>query len=625
MERGIKDMRRLLITAAAALTLLAGCGGADLGAEGGGSSVTPPTNTNPGPTVTGVSVITSSPQVPSDGTGPATITAVAHDANNNTVASAPLIFAATSGLLSPGATTTDANGTITATLSAGADPSNRTITITATSGTASGTVTIDVTGTSLSLTGPQSLVQPGSGTYTVTLKDSSHAGIVGEAVSLASASGNTLSAASVTTDANGQATFTVTAAKGGADTLTATALGLTSTQAISVSTQSFAISAPAANADVNLGVVQPVTVIWKNNGTPVTGQTVNFSATRGTLSAATAVTDSTGTASVTISSAASGPSVITASGTGVSTEADIDFIATTASAIDVQASPSTININAQSTITAIVRDAADNLVEGKTVAFALTDTTGGTLSLGSAVTNDQGLAQTIYTATSTTSATNGVVITATVQGTSVHNTADLTVAGETVFLSLGTGNTIDILNEAQYAVTYAVQAIDSAGNAVPNITIDLKVTSLSYYKGEWTPPTPPATAPPWVQDITAPLCPTEDLLGNGIYEASEDYNHNGKLDPGNVAAASPGSVVTSATASGTLPAGSATFQVVYPKDHAFWVTVELTATATVAGTQASTSTQFELNGAAADYSNADVGPPGEISPYGQANTCSNPN
>ena len=562
--------------------------------------------------------------MPSDGTGPATITAVAHDANNNTVASAPLTFAATSGLLTSSSTTTDANGAVTATLSAGADPSNRTITVTATSGTASGTVSVNVTGTSLSLSGPQSLVEPGSGTYTVTLKDSSQAGLVGQAVTLASKNGNTLSAASVTTDANGQATFTVTAANGGADTLTATALGLTSSQAITVSTQSFVINAPAANTNINLGVVQPVTVTWTNAGAAVVGQTVNFSATRGTLSAATAVTDATGKASVTISSTASGPSVITASGTGVSTEVGIDFIATTAASVNVQASPSTIDINAQSTITAIVRDAANNLVEGKTVNFALTDTTGGTLSLGSAVTNDQGVAQTIYSASSTTSATNGVVITATVQGTTVTNHADLTVAGETVFLSLGTGNTIDILNEAQYGVTYAVQAIDTAGNAVPNITVDLKVTSVSYYKGMWTTPTP-ATTPPWQQDITAPSCPTEDVSGSGIYEVSEDTNGNGKLDPGNVAAASPGSVVTSATATGTLPAGSATFQVVYPKDHAFWVTVELTATATVAGTQSSTSTQFLLEGAAADYASATIVPPGEISPYGVASMCSDPN
>jgi hypothetical protein len=611
--------------------LIAGCSGSK-NFSGTGSTTGTGTGTGTGTvtaTVTGISVTTSSAQVPSDGTAPATITAVAHDANNNTVASAPLTFSASSGLLSATGTTTGTDGAIIATLSAGADPSNRTITVTAKSGSASGTVSVDVTGSSLSLTGPQSLVEPGSGTYTVTLKDSSHAGLVGQAVTLASANGNTLSAASVMTDVNGQATFTVTAAKGGADTLTASALGLTSTQAITVSTQSFAISAPAANANVNLGVVQPVTVTWTNNGVPVTGQTVNFAATRGTLSAATAVTDATGKASVTISSSASGPSVLTASGTGVSTQTDIDFIATTAASIDVQASPSTININGQSTITAIVRDAVNNLVEGKTVTFTLTDTTGGTLSLGSAVTDDQGLAQTIYTASSTTSATNGVIIRASVQGTSVTNTADLTVAGETVFLSLGTGNTIDILNEAQYGVTYAVQAIDAAGNAVPNITIDLKVTSVSYFKGFWCQGGTPrctASTPVWQFISSTPAaCPTEDLLGNGIYEVSEDYNHNGKLDPGNVAAASPGSVVTSATATGTLPAGSATFQVVYPKDHAAWVTVALTATATVSGTQSTTSTQFQLEGAAADYSSATTAPPGEVSPYGVASTCSNPN
>jgi hypothetical protein len=371
-----------------------------------------------------------------------------------------------------------------------------------------------------------------------------------------------------------------------------------------------------------------VTVLWTNGGAPVAAQTVNFSATRGTLSAATAVTDATGKASVTISSTTSGPAVITANGTDVSAQVQIDFLATTASAIDVQASPSTININAQSTIIAIVRDAADNLVEGKTVTFALADVTGGTLSSGTAITNNQGVAQVIYTASSTTSATNGVDITATVQGTGVDGTAELTVAGEAVFLSLGTGNTIDVLNEAQYAVTYAVLAVDSAGNAVPNIAVDLKLTSVSYYKGYWA-TSVPATTPLWSQTYTAVgACPSEDLNDNGILDPGEDLNNNGKLDPGNVASASPGSVVTSTAAAAvgtTSPAGSATFQVVYPKDHAEWVMVKLTATATVSGTEASTSTEFVLPIASSDVSSATLPPPGEFSPYGQASSCADPN
>jgi len=55
------------------------------------------------------------------------------------------------------------------------------------------------------------------------------------------------------------------------------------------------------------------------------------------------------------------------------------------------------------------------------------------------------------------------------------------------------------------------------------------------------------------------------------------------------------------------------------------VTVKLVATSTVAGTQSSTSTQFLLEGAAADYDVATVSPPGLISPYGVASSCSDPN
>ena len=68
------------------------------------------------------------------------------------------------------------------------------------------------------------------------------------------------------------------------------------------------------------------------------------------------------------------------------------FVATTPASIDVQASPSTIQTNGQSTIIAIVRDANNNLVEGQTVDFQLTDKTGGSISVASAVTDVQGQA-----------------------------------------------------------------------------------------------------------------------------------------------------------------------------------------------------------------------------------------
>ena len=54
--------------------------------------------------------------------------------------------------------------------------------------------------------------------------------------------------------------------------------------------------------------------------------------------------------------------------------------------------------------------------------------------------------------------------------------------------------------------------------------------------------------------------------------------------------------------------------IIYPKDHAKWTAVELTATATVNGTQSSTSASFWLVGLATDYNNQTVAPPGENSP-----------
>ena len=71
--------------------------------------------------------------------------------------------------------------------------------------------------------------------------------------------------------------------------------------------------------------------------------------------------------------------------------------------------------------------------------------------------------------------------------------------------------------------------------------------------------------------------------------------------------------------------GSAGVSIIYPQDHASWVAVEVTASATVQGTQSSTSTKFWLPMLAADITSPSVTPPGQVSPYGVAATCINPN
>ena len=588
-----------------------------------------------------ITVITSQPQIPSDGTKPATITALVRNAQNQFVSGVAVSFTATSGGLAVTQATTDANGAATATLSAAGDKTNRTITVTASAGSESASVPVAVVGTSLTVTGPSSLVQGSQGTYSLTLTDAGGNGIANQTVTLASAKGNTLSATTLTTNANGQNTFTLSGVNGGTDTVTASALNLKAKVTVAVSTQSFAFSAPtAANATVKLGSTGMVTVAWSAGGVPQTGQVVTFSSTRGTLCAATPCTtagpqvssltatiDGTGHASLYLASSTAGPAVISATGTGVTAQTSIEFVATTSSALVLQASPATIAPQGQSTLTATVRDANNNLVEGQVVNFSITqDPTGGSLSVASATTNVQGQASTVYTASTTTSASNGIVVSADVAGSTASGTADLTVGGQTVFLSLGTGNVVATGPNAntQYSYPYSVQAVDSAGAGVNNVTVTFTVTSLGYGKGSESYDTPPGA---WIAHYSTAAtdpdvlalpgfhgCLSEDVAGNGILTAAEDYNGNGRLDPGLVVSTDVGSAVT---ANG----GTASVNLIYPKDHAYWVAVKLTASATVSGTQTSTSASFVLPGLSSDYTNQTVSPPGQVSPYGVATTC----
>jgi hypothetical protein len=573
-----------------------------------------------------VTIETSLPQIPSDSSKSATITALVRDASNRAVSGVTVDFSATSGILTVASGTTDATGAATATLSAANDPTNRSVTVTATVGSSSAKIVVPVVGTTLTLTGPASLVQGASGTYTVTLADSGKNPITGTTVTLVSA-GNTVTPATISTDSSGTGSFQVTGTKAGADTVTATALGQSASTNLSVSSQSFAFTTPAEGVLAPLNTPLTVTIHWTSSGTAVAGQVVTFSTTRGTLTATTATTDASGNASVMVSATTAGPGIIAASATGVSAQRDITFIATNPTQIDVQASPATIATSGQSTITAIVRDPAGNLVDNQTIAFDLTDVTGGSLSVATVVTNSSGIAQTVYTASNTPSTSNGVSVKATVQSTGLNKSATLTVGGQTVFLSLGTGAVIgENAAKTQFQMPWVVQAVDSSGNPVNNVTVTLAIHSSSapdtaYGKGSYV-----VCGSGWSQYNTTATCPTngpvwcnnEDLQLTGVYEASEDTNNNGKLDPGDVAVATPGTVTTAVD-------GSSDFLVEYPEDHALWVRTTLTATATVQGTQSSTEATFVLPMLATYLTNTTASPPGYVSPYGVAALCTNPN
>ncbi len=605
------------ITLALVAVVLAACGSSDGTIVG-----SPGTPGTPGgtPDIGSLTLITSSPQMPSDGSASVTITALVRDANNNVMAGVPIVMSTDSGSLSvPSPAVTDSSGQLAATLTNASNPMNRTITISATADTVTDTVTVDVFGTTLALTGPSSLPLGDVGTYNAVLKDAGGNGISGQTIDISSSTGNAISTNPLTTGISGQASFMLTANAGGVDDLTATGMGLTAIRSVTVSSDQFAFTTPDAGTEIPLNTPQTVTVQWLVNNAPVTnGSVVNFSSTRGTVSASTALTNG-GLATITVTATNAGPAVITATNSdGTSTQRTVEFVATTPTELDLQANPFTVGPQEQSSITAIVRDAAGNLVKNQVVDFTLNDVTGGSLSVAQDTTDSQGRASTFYTASSTTSASGGVHVTATVQGTGVTDTVNLTVAQREVFISIGTGNEIFEPNSAQYRVEYIVQVTDAQGNGVSGVTVQLNVLSLEYYKGfrQWNGTT-------WATIYTVavpPGCPDEDVNRNGVLDLpGEDLNGNGQIEAGNIAAAAVQGV-----GGGTMVTDQNGFGIVdiyYPQEYAQYVKVRLEATATVQGTEFAEGSTFVLTGAATDFSNENTAPPGPISPFGSSATC----
>jgi hypothetical protein len=612
----------------------------------------PTTTATSGPAVASVQLLVSSPQMPSSGAATVDLTAIVLSSTKQTISGKTVTFSTGSdstafvnNISASGAS--DSNGVVTAKLNLGANKANRTITITATADSASTTNTVDVTGTTITVSGNSSLAFNATTTLTFSVKDSAGSALPGMTVNLTSQTGNTIVKTPATGISNsaGQITADVTATVGANDTITATAAGASATQALTVSSDSFAFTtpalvAPATSIDIPLNTATAVSVNWKNKGNPVVGSAVTFATSRGTIVGSPSITNAAGdTPGVTVTSSSAGTAIITASGPGGTPAATLTvaFVSTTANSVAVQAVPGTIQVTTgstsqasnSSTISVLVRDKDNNLVKNAGVDFKITaDPSGGALNSARAITDVNGSASVTYTAGTTSSPSNGVIIQATVtdiNGTviaPVVSSTTLTVAGQSLLVRLGTDN---LVGDSPPVDTkkYVAIVTDSAGNAVSGTTVRFALRPSRYSKGYYT--FDPVTGV-WVQTITV-TCPNEDLNFNGILDApptvavTEDNNGNGSLDPGNVATVSPsGSTDTS---------GVATATVTYPKDHATWVEDVLEARTGVVGNDPPALVTFVLPGLASDYSSASVSPPGRISPYGKGdpalgnNVCNN--
>lgn len=614
-----------LICLVCAIVLTAcGGGGGNPGAVNGvqPAALTPLPGSNAEVTATvpsSVEVLTSTSSIPSSG-GNVVITAFVKNAANVGMAGQSVTFSASSGTLQGPSAVTDAQGAATAKLITGGDKSSRNISVKVAAGAASGSVVVQVTGTRVSISGSGSLQAGGApATYVVRVADSSGNSIGNASVTVVSSLGNAVSAGSLTTDSTGAASFLYTPNNPGTDTLTVSGLGNSTTATVQVSAIDFVALSPASNSPIAIGSPQVVQVRYKNAGNGVAGQTVSFSTTRGTFAVAIATTDATGVASASLSSTTAGPATVVAQITGVgSVNLPVQFVATTPSSIVVQANPGGVLPNAsgtlnQSSIEAVVRDANGNAVANRQVNFStLQDISNGTLSPGSATTDANGRAQVQFIPGASSTPANGVIIQAEVASTTIKSTTSLTVNGQALFITLGFGNTIGNVDETTYTKDFSVYVTDANGVAVGNQQISLSVIPTLYFKGTLT-----RGITVWAYTASPTECVNEDNNLNGILDGGEDANLNGQLTPGNIVVAAPGSVVTNAS-------GRATFAIQYGEQFAPWATVNITARATVAGTESRRTISYELGGLAADFL-AETPPAGAVSPFGTATLCTNSN
>ena len=607
---------------------LQGCGGSGAGA-GGGSAPGAPGTSNPGTgtgtgtgstATTKVQVLSSNTTLNSDGKLPVDVIVVVTNSDNVAQTGKKVTFAAVDGVAGSGVRleivrdTTDQTGTALAKLFLLADATERDVKVTAQSGDATlGQLTVRVSGTTLAVSGPSQLSFNGApATYTVSLKDSSGSPIASKDVTVSSASNNSLSATVVKTDISGQASFELRGTVGGADTIRASALGVTALRPVSISNERLSIT-PSLTI-IPIKTASPVSIAYTSASAIPAGTTASISITQGAVST-NSVAIASGSANFTVTSLFAGPATITARVNGVEITSLVNFVSVTPETVTLQASPSTIGPNLGTTtsertnLIAFVRDAEGNPVANQTVSFTATlNPSGGSIEPGVATTDFSGRATAAYIAGPNISPFNGVSVFARVSNRAIQSAPTaITVANQELFVRMGTGKDILSPTLQTYGLVYAIFVTDSAGQPVKNATIQAKLRPITYstgrfeldMNGNW--------------NKTELISPSEDENGDGQCVPILDANGDGSLTPGNVAS------VSFLDATITNERGFVEVQVTYPKSFAQWLTADLDVTAKVAGSEGRTIVRVRFPIEVGDVGSATVSRVNQFSPFPAVN------
>lgn len=570
----------------------------------------------------------SSIQLASSGSDQIELIALVKDENNVLLEGISVTFSANANaniqLPNPGSIAlTGADGIARATLNTLNQPENRIITVTArASGLAeSQTLDIEVVGTEVNIDGLSSAIINAPVELTIKVVDSDGEGIPNQQVSLSTLSG-TLSDNTPTTLPSGQVMVEYIASSAGQDTISATALNAQGSFDITVQQDDFSFTTlPSADTQLNQNTTLLIT--WLKNTNAFAGGNVTLTTSRGSIADANKTTDVNGQVSFSIQSDNAGLASVSASGIDgdgnqVSTSAEIEFVATVADTIIVDATPDSVGPGGQtSTITAVVRDPAGNLVKGKVINFLVDDVSGGEITSNQSTTDRSGIASTVFTSLAV-STFEAVKVYATVADTpSVSDFTSLTVGDREFDISIGTGRLIEAPTQSSYSKEFSVFVTDPDSTPIENAQLTFSAPPVKfslggvYRKGFWL----------WDEDalawfsFTTAECPNEDINGNGILDAGEDANGDTFLTPGNVAVI-PSSGVTDGN-------GQAQVDVSYAKQFGAWADVAITVNGQSLGSESSETQNFSLSVAADDLTVRASPPPS--SPYGTGANCNDTN
>ena len=416
------------------------------------------------------------------------------DAAGNPQSGTTVDFTVTAGggSVSPASAVTDANGQASTTLTLGSAAGTNTV-----NAAAAGIGSVDFTATATLAANPTIAILSGNDQsgdvatalpqpLVVEVRDGAGSPQSGTTVDFTVTSGGgAVSPASAVTDANGQASTTLTlGSAAGTNTVNAAAAGIgsvdfTATATLAANPTIAILSGNDQSGDVATALPQPLVVEVRDGaGSPQSGTTVDFTVTSGggAVSPASAVTDANGQASTTLTlGSAAGTNTVNAAAAGIGS---VDFNATATVPAPVVAIVSGNNQSGDVATTlpqplvVEVRDGAGSPQSGTTVDFTVT-AGGGAVSPASAVTDANGQASTTLTLGSA-AGTNTVNAAAAGIG-SVDFNATATVPAPVVAIVSGNDQSGDVATTLPQPLVVEVR--DAAGNPQSGTTVDFTVTA----------------------------------------------------------------------------------------------------------------------------------------------------